>query len=115
MLDILLFARYLLCVIERLLDNIIIHSSWTETQVCYCVGAAVPAAGSFTLSTLSASARKIISFGSQQMIQRILSHSKKSSLYAIWSSVALLLGREHVEFSAELKTNSNQSGEWELQ
>ena len=46
---------------------------------------------------------KIISFGSQQMIQRILSHSKKSSLYAIWSSVALLLGREHVEFSAELK------------
>ena len=115
MLDILLFARYLLYVIERLLDNIIIHPSWIETQVCYCVGAAVPAARSFTLSTLSASARKIISFGSQQMIQRILSHSKKSSLYAIWSSVALLLGREHVEFSAELKTNSNQSREWELQ
>lgn len=113
MLDILLFARYLLYVIERLLDNIIIHSARTETQLCYCVGAAVPAAGNFTLSTLSA--RKIISFGSQQMIQRILSHSKKSSLYAIWKCVALLLGGEHVEFSAELKTNSNQSREWELQ
>lgn len=35
-------------------------------------------------------AMKIISLGSRQMVQGILSHSKKSLLYAIWKSLSLL-------------------------